>query len=429
MTRNMKKAMAGLVAPLILGSAAACTADGGSTSPAASTAAQQTASNTPKHDNKKYVDYVDVDDIVKDVSGLDGAYKKYYAKYLDYVAPNGKAIRLVAADQVTDEQLLKAYNVLSFYLTDHQGYDKANIANSMADKGAVLVMPNGADGDGGTPDEALAGQPLYQGELPTAGSTWYQENDYTHRDASYEEIFHMVHDYGIGTTQNPAADPELAQRIKAGLDSALPADRKDWGTKGIWGLESRDWLVSLAEEGSLEQEYIVSGIDSYYGLWAAYTESDKGMGGIYVPKTRADVQEKDPAAYGIITSFMPPSFTYMERIDPSFTGTFKLYLDTAEPYTYKSQYLQNARLTGDSNAGIVGNDLDNTFVGNTGNNRIDGGAGNDVVQFSGAFADYTVTKSPEGVTVTDNENRDGQDTLVNTEVLRFVDKDVLASDV
>ncbi len=385
---------------------------------------------TKSYPNKNYVHYVDPDDIFRDKKNIGKDYEDYYSKYIDYAAPNGKAIRLVAADAVSDEQLLKAYNVLSFYLTDYGEYDKTKIANSMADKGAVLVLPGGADGDGNTPDKAImGGQPLYQKELPTAGSKWYQENDYQHRDASYEEIFHMVHDYGIGTTANPAAQPELAQKIKEGMEKALPKNKKDWGKKGLWGLESRDWLLSLEKESSLEQEYIVSGLDSYYGLWEAYTESDKGMWGMYVPKTRQAVKDMDPDAYEIITGFLPPAFTYMERIDSGFTGTFKMYLDKEEPYTYKSQYLQNARLTGEKSSGIVGNDLDNILIGNKGNNPIDGGAGEDVVQFSGSSEEYDFEKDGEVLQVTDKNKRDGKDSLKNIEIIRFTDKDILVKDL
>ncbi len=183
------------------------------------------------YDNKNYVKYVDVSDIVKDNSTLDSDTKKYYSKYIDYTAPNGKPIRIVAMDKVSDEQMLKAYNLLSFYLTSNDNYDKTAIANAMADKGALLNMLNGADGDGSAPDEALMGQPLYQMEVPVAGSKWYQKNDYEHRDASYEEIFHIVHDYGIGTTQNSGAMPEVTNKIKAGLDSVLPKNQADWVKK------------------------------------------------------------------------------------------------------------------------------------------------------------------------------------------------------
>ncbi len=34
--------------------------------------------------------------------------------YIDYITPNGKFIKIIAADKVTDEQIFKAYNTLSF---------------------------------------------------------------------------------------------------------------------------------------------------------------------------------------------------------------------------------------------------------------------------------------------------------------------------
>ncbi len=381
------------------------------------------------YDNKNYVDYVSEKNIVRDTSKLDKIYSKYYVKYLDYIAPNGKPIRIVAADKVTDEQMLKAYNVLSFYLRDFGDYKKADVANSMADKGAVLVMPNGADGDGNTPGKALMGQPLYQMETPVAGSKWYQENDYGYRDAAYEEIFHMVHDYGIGTTQNPAALPELSNKIKAGLDSVLPKNKADWGEKGIWGLGSKEWMIELSKEASLEQEYIVSGIDSYYGLWGAYTESDKGMWGMYVPKTRKDVEEKDPKAYEIVNTFLGENLTYMERIAPEFEGTFSISFDKSQPYTHKSQYLQHVRLTGEKNSNLEGNDFDNIFIGNKGNNKMDGKKGEDVVQFAGKSTEYTISKDGDSIIVKDKNDRDGQDSLVNIEILRFTDKDIMTKDI
>ncbi len=427
----MKKIISIIVVSLLLISVVACS----NKSNEKSTESEQTNNSVSSDkkvvtfENKNYVKYVDATDIIRDNAKLSDVNKKYYKKYIDYVAPNGKPIRIMAADKVSDEQMLKAYNVLSFYLTDYGDYKKEAIANSMADKGAILVMPNGADGDGGTPSEALMGQPLYQNETPVAGGKWYQTNDYSHRDAAYEEIFHMVHDYGIGTTQNPAAMPELSKKIKAGLDSVLPKSKADWGKKGIWGLGSREWMLELSKEGSLEQEYIVSGIDSYYGLWEAYTESDKGMWGMYVPKTRKDVIEKDPKAYEIINTFLGDNFTYMERVSPEFEGTFKMSLDTANPYTYKSQYLTKARLTGEKNSNLEGNDFNNILIGNKGNNTLDGKQGENVVQFNGASSEYTITKNGDSIVVKDTKNRDGEDTLMNIAVLRFTDKDVMANEI
>lgn len=380
-------------------------------------------------ENENYRDYVDTDDILRDTSKLGGVYAKHYTKYISYVAPNGKPINIVAQDKVSDEQLLKAYNVLSFYLEDYGQYQKSSVADKMADNEAVLVMPNGADGESKISESALAGQPLYQMEVPTEGDRWYVENDYEHRDASYEEIFHMVNDYGIGTKRNPGALPDLQGKIYAAMENSLPKNKSDWGKKGLWGLGSKDWLVELSNEGSLEQEYIVSVIDSYYGLWAAHTESKGGMWGIYTSKTREDVKKNDPMGYAIVSGFLPEKLTYMARIAPDFEGTFEMGFKPEKPYTHKSKYLANARLTGNKNSNLTGNEADNILLGNAGNNIIDGKDGKDIVQFSGKSDEYQIKKAGASISVSDNLSRDGFDTLSNIEILRFTDKDMDVSSI
>jgi hypothetical protein len=48
-------------------------------------------------------------------------------------------------------------------------------------------------------------------------------------------------------------------------------------------------LKELTKENSLSQEYLASLVDSYYGLWGAWTESNShGMWGIYIAKTREE---------------------------------------------------------------------------------------------------------------------------------------------
>lgn len=374
--------------------------------------------------NPNYKSYIETKDIIRDTSKLGGVYKKYYSKYIEYKAPNGKSILIVAQDQVMDEQILKAYNVLSFFLEDFGDYKKANIANTMADKSAVLVMPNGADGESKIPEKALRGQPLYQMEVPILASKWYIENDYEHRDASYEEILHMVHDYGIGIKDSPGALPDLQKEIYKAMKNSLPLDKRYWGKKGLWGLNSREWLLELEKEGSLEQEYLASVVDSYYGLWAPYKESKGGMWGIYSSKTREDVKSNDPMAYKIVSSFLPPNITYMGRVDSEFAGTFKMFFDPKHEYTHKSKYLRNVRLLGDKNTGLIANKEDNVLLGNAGNNLIDGKEGFDIIQFSGPSYEYNISINGKKIIVIDTLNRDGKDTLSNVEVLRFTDKDI-----
>lgn len=380
------------------------------------------------YSNPNYKKYINEKNIIRDTTKLGGVYKKYYSKYIQYIAPNGEPITIVAQDKVTDEQMLKAYNQLSFYLEDFKTYKKEGVANKIAENKGVLVMPNGADGESDIPERALMGQPLYQLEVPTVGSEWYIKNDYEHRDASYEEIFHMVHDYGIGTKNNPGALPGLQNKIYRAMKNSLPKNKKDWGKKGLWGLNSKDWLLELEREGSLEQEYIASVIDSYYGLWGSYTRSDGGMWGIYTSKTRDDIKKNDPMGYKIISEFLPSYITYMARIDPKFNGTFKMYYDESEPYTHKSRYLKNAMLLGNNNTGLTGNSEGNVLIGNSGNNKINGREGIDVVQFNGVSSDYKIIKRGDSIIITDNLKRDGRDTLRNVEILRFVDKDIKVSE-
>jgi serralysin len=72
--------------------------------------------------------------------------------------------------------------------------------------------------------------------------------------------------------------------------------------------------------------------------------------------------------------------------------------------------------------GTAGND---TIVGNSANNNINGGAGVDTVVFSGPRSAYTVTSGSTGWTVADTAaGRDGTDTLTNVERVRFSDTTV-----
>lgn len=375
--------------------------------------------------NSSYIEYPDEFDIVYSTDKLGGEAKKYYSKYIEYTAPNGKPIRILAQDKVSNEQLLYAYSLLSFYLESSHDYDKSDIANTMANNDAVLVMPNGADRDGNTPSQAIIGQPQYELETANPGSKWYIDNDYKHRDSAFEEIFHLVHSTGIGFNESELADPKMSDAIYKGMKNALPESKLDWGKKGLWGLGAKVSLIEWSmEQGSQEAEYIISVIDAYYGLWCAYPEPG-AIFGEYACKDRDQVAEKDPLGLAAVESYLPPNITSMMRIDPSFEGTFKTNLDKENPYTYKSRYLLNIRLTGNNNSNIEGNDNDNIFMGNSGTNNIDGKDGRDIVQMMGSSEEYKIIYNNNEVMVIDSiEGRDGKNILTNIECLRFIDNDI-----
>ena len=127
----------------------------------------------------------------------------HFTKETLVIAPNGKPIRIVAQAGVPDLAVLRARNLLRFFLTDvpnsQYGRDKAPVANAMANNRAMLMMPEGEHREGREP--RIEAQPLYEDETPVDGSRWYVLNDWEHRDAAFEEIFHLVHDAGIGGHQ------------------------------------------------------------------------------------------------------------------------------------------------------------------------------------------------------------------------------------
>lgn len=373
--------------------------------------------------NPNYVAYPELSLIQRDLSSLRWVLCRNYHKYIEYETPDGGSVHIVATDDVNDEQLMRAYNILNFYLTDvpgtQYGADKTAVANTMAQNGAVLVMPGGSDGASPIWSWALAGQPLYQLEFPVEGSPAYINNDFDQRDAGFEEIFHMVHDNGIGTK---LADGALKESYQVELANATTAALSE----GRWAIASdpsvNDWVEELRQEGSLQQEYIASVIDSFYGFWGPWTEDAGGMWGLYIAKTRLEIEEFDPLGASLLRKFLPDYITYMARIDPAFEGTFEMALNIERPYTHKSQYLLNARLLGDSSSNLMGNEQDNILIGNAGNNALDGAGGFDVVQYPIPSDEAEITQQGRSWIV--ESKMFGRDTLTGIETVRFMDRDI-----
>ena len=339
------------------------------------------------------------------------------------VVPGGGTIDIIAQDQVTDEMIVRARNIILFFLTDvpgsEYGADKTAVANKMAEQEALLMLPNGFHQEGNEPN--LPGQPLYHDEMTVEGSDWYMNNNFEHRDASFEEIFHLVHDAGIGTFM-PGALPDYQAELLAEAKAAIADGR--WGIPVDPGVQ--DWLDELEAEDSLAQEYIASVIDSYYGYWGAWTEAPGGMWGIYIAKTREEVAQKDPAGKALLEKFLSPWLTYDAWISTSLQGQFSMTFDAQTPYTHKSQYLVNARLTGSNGSSLKGNGQDNVLRGNVGNNTIDGVGGHDTVVYCQLRSAYTVDKDGGGFIV---NGPDGIDTLKNIESVHFLDGPVPAADL
>ncbi len=346
-------------------------------------------------------------------TSLGNSYTSNFNRYTKVIAPNGKAIHIVAQSNIREEQIIRCRNILTHYLTDLEGAqfgsDKGAIANKMADNNAILTLLNGKD-DGNNSVE-VDGQPLYEEEIQVEGHTWYVNQDYNHRDAAYEEILHLVHDYGIGvdgSNSNPGAAPEFQSAIRAAQKNALDNQ--------LWGIGAADWIKELSNENSLTQEYLAALIDSYYGLWGAFTENPThGMWGIYVAKTRAEIATEDPMGKELVSNkFFHSYLTYNARIDAGFSGTFSLRFDATIPYTHHSRYLKDITLLGNNNTNVTVNELDNDITGNEGINT---------VNFSGNIEEYEIVTAGNITTVRDKmADRDGTNMLKKIAHLQFVDQ-------
>jgi hypothetical protein len=361
-------------------------------------------------------------------------FRDVFVRYTKVVAPNGKPINILAQDGWSEARILKARNVLEHILTDvpgtRYGADKSAVANAMADNRATLTLFN-TEPDmrrafrGPLRGVDLGMQDLRSNESPVEGHEDYMAH--RTRDASFEEVLHMVHDYGI----KPAL-PEMQLDLIRITDAAMERD--------LWQGRQDD----LENEPN---EYFAAIYDNYLDLWTVPPTVYEGRPiddgripegtshfGIYGARGREGLRELDPEGLAILQEFFPPFRTYTPELPPEFTGTFSLELDPNLRYTAKSQHLKDVTLTGDNDSGLLGNGWDNIFTGNNGDNTLrgnggkdllDGGGGNDTAVFAGDEADYEVVRDGDVVRVTDKRvGRDGADVLLNIERLAFADRTI-----
>ena len=345
--------------------------------------------------------------------------RKGFTRYTQVVAPNGGIIPIFAQDQISDEQLIRARNILRFFLTDSStsiyGTDKSAVANSMADNNAVLMMPNGEHQEGREPN--LDAQPLYESETQIEGHDWFMNNNYNHRDAGFEEIFHLVHDAGIGTYMQgalPAYQTDLLNEANLAIEDGR------WGIAVEEGVE--DWLNDLQRENSLAQEYIVSVLESYYGFWSAW-DGNGGMWGIYIAQDRDELHEFDPKGMALLEYFLPDMIHTEFRLHPELNQDFYMDFKPDLLYTHRAQYFSFMTLTGSNNIGLYGNDSNNILRGNQGNNVLDGVNGENTAIYCHPRDEYLITIDLEYQTpqVTLIHDLDGEDTLINIDWIHFAD--------
>ncbi|MEM7166711.1 MAG: hypothetical protein AAF581_14685 [Planctomycetota bacterium] len=360
------------------------------------------------------------------------AIRSLFDRYTRVTVPNGKSIHILAQRTWTTDQIVRARKVLEHMLAPASqaefGADKATVANAMADRRATLAlfddheaMERGFRTRFGS--LRLGVQDLRANECPVEGSPDYMHHQT--RDAAFEEILHLVHDYGI----RPAL-PQYDGRIQAASDAAAAC--------GIWD----PWPCD--EPDSHRNEYIAAVYDNYLDLWTVPPTCYEGElippgeipsgtshFGTYQAGSRARLGVLDPKGLALVEAFLPTHLTYTPELPENFKGTFSIAYEPNLRYSAASQHLRSVQLTGSADANLVGNDHGNRLLGNSGANHfegrggddvLDGAAGEDVAIFRGPQSHYTVESSGGAVRVADSQpSRDGTDHLLSVEWLRFSD--------
>jgi hypothetical protein len=344
-----------------------------------------------------------------------------FNRYTWVKTPDGKVVNIFAQPEVSLAQLLRARNTLQFYLTDTPTLNKTALANSMGDKGASLFIFKDQQAsedafNGALINTAIAlhGQDLYATEVFVEGDSRYLAIKPLGRDATMEEVLHLTQAYGIAPTL-----PTLQSSIAAQAEVAL--------SKNVWNPEAEqlaEWRAegTPATGNSVSHEYFAAIVEAYFGMWQ---NQAAGMDG-YIGKSRSLQARHDLDGQTLSAKFLPENITTMMNIDTSFAdgSTFFMTKQPALAYTTKSQYLLSVRLTGTNNSNISANDHDNVLMGNQGNNRIDGKAGNDTYRVNGLKSEFVLVPQANGWVLEDQvSDRNGTDTLVNIERIKFSDRE------
>ena len=207
---------------------------------------------------------------------VSGNIGKVFSKYIYVTAPNGRRIDIFGTSGVSDEQMEYAKSIFGHYFNSdgdvYKSTTKKIIANSLANKRSALVF--------------FATQEEYEANIQKVGAVGYNVQDLYaseslnsgNRDASYEEILHLVHNYGIAPTLH-----EYQYRLQKANDNAI--------ANGLYS------PASDLPKADYEDEYFAAIMDCYLGLWVGTSGT---MYGEYKPTSKQEMLTQDPDGYQLI---------------------------------------------------------------------------------------------------------------------------------
>ena len=363
-----------------------------------------------------------------DAANLSPIVTDVFDRYTAITTPSGERIHVLAQANVSDARIRRARAVLSMHLENvpgsSAGSDKADVADEISGNcGTLAIFANEGAYDLSSPAVATFDADFGDAYVPLFGDSVILEGspEYIQSSPAIDQTFSstavLVYRQGL-----LAQRPTFANQLMLASTNAQ-AD----GTFTPMGPEP--FL-------NFDEEFLGIVMESHAGVWGHDPSGDGSAGnGTYAFGSRPEMQAGDASTVNLIESFFTPVHTFDAEIDPNFSGNFDLLFRESTPYSNRSQYLSEVRLTGSNNSELLGTSQADTLFGNVGNNRLrgrsgddilDGGPGLDSAVFLAPRDEFTITDNGDGSTnVQHNEIPGlGTDTLRNFENIVFSDQTI-----
>ncbi len=330
--------------------------------------------------------YIDIDNsengIVQLPEDIDSLFKGVADYYTHVNTSNGDVIPILAQENFTHSQIIHVRDVLKSLLKDNPGSlfgsDKSNISNAIGASNAIIFLLNDESEYENSSlanlfEFGVGGQDILAVEVFPENSNEYIQSSY--RNATYEEVLHFIHNYGI-----KLAEPYMQDLIIEAMQIAI--------TNQVYSP-----LDDIAAD-DYGDEYLAMGLECFYGIWA-HDPNNNGFSGDreYSFINRQQMEQGDPALYRIVSEYFGETWNYTPILNPILSTSFSMKLDTSLDYTFRSQYLRNLSAVGDIDLSIIGNNYSNVIIGNSGNNIITPFSGTDTL-FGNNGTDKAIFQGP-----------------------------------
>jgi len=214
-------------------------------------------------------------------------------------------INLLATSEVPNAKLLHAANIMAELLdNDEDGVvDNQAIIDSLVSQSAYETMYNLQEGNLVEIDNDIMMETTMAGTTLGAYETRTNYADGLNHDASIEEIFHLITQFGYSTVypatfkESNNATSTLAQAMdvaRGGRVTVMP--------EGGWSYPESAWYYYMdetADYATMMTEYIYWAVSSNFGMH----DSEAGLqktSSEWKPNTKAKLQAQDPTVYGLI---------------------------------------------------------------------------------------------------------------------------------